>query len=151
MTFPCQSQQLREAKFRSKGVTSKHFWRLWRGNDMTAKEILNGAYPLCLNLLQRRLRRWLLQRYRLLESSLEEKIYGFPDKLISVYTLLLPVNRHGSRCRFGYIRISDKKWSKCSMPKNGCLHDVRDASLVCELSQFLVSVCMAYDFNAITL
>ena len=35
--------------------------------------------------------------------------------------------------------------------QNGCLHDVRDASLVCELSQFLVSVCMAYDFNSIIL
>ena len=35
--------------------------------------------------------------------------------------------------------------------QNGCLHDVRDASLVCESSQFLVSVCMAYDFNSIIL
>ena len=33
--------------------------------------------------------------------------------------------------------------------QNGCLHDVRDASLVCESSQFLVSVCMAYDFNSL--
>ena len=35
--------------------------------------------------------------------------------------------------------------------ENGCLHDVRDASFVCDLSQFLVSVSMAYDINSIIL
>ena len=35
--------------------------------------------------------------------------------------------------------------------QNGCLHDVRDASFVCDLSQFLVSVSMAYDFISILL
>ena len=33
-----------------------------------------------------------------------------------------------------------------------CVPYVRDASLVCESSQFLVSVCMAYDlYNIVTL
>ena len=47
---------------------------------------------------------------------------------------------------------SPPSWLPCQNAlQNGCLHDVRDVSLVCGLSQFLVSVCMAYDFNSIKL
>ena len=47
---------------------------------------------------------------------------------------------------------SPPSWLPCQNAlQNGCLHDVRDASLACESSQFLVSVCMAYDFNSIIL
>ena len=47
---------------------------------------------------------------------------------------------------------SPPSWLPCQNELQiSCLHDVRDVSLVCGLSQFLVSVCMAYDFNSIIL
>ena len=57
-----------------------------------------------------------------------------------------------------YWWLQNRKWRRYHLGchakmhlQNGCLHDERHASLVCELSQFLVSVCMAYDFNSIIL